>query len=451
MSRNPSAPDFSVFGAGLAGPLIAALLAKAGYRVRLWEMRGDPRRERQAEGKSINLALSRRGLRALELVGLADRARSMAVPMRGRMMHAVDGALSFQPYGTEAHHVLHSISRGGLNRVLLDAAEAAGVETTFHHKLLQAHLDRGEAVLETEQGAVTVPTGRIVGADGAFSRVRSAMQRRGRFNYRQDYLEHGYKELVMPAGADGGFVMEPNALHIWPRRTYMMIALPNDDGSYTVTLFWPFRGAHSFDSIREPEAIRSMFERTFPDAVPLIPDLVQQFQENPVGSLVTVRCFPWRYQDRAVLLGDACHAVVPFYGQGMNAAFEDCTVLQECLETHGSNWERVFTAYENRRKEHVDALADLALHNFVEMRDLVGTRRFLLRKGLERWLTRLFPAWYTPLYTLITFSDVPYADARRRAAAQDRWIAWGAAVLLALAALAAVLALTGAARLHFSR
>ena len=412
---------------------MAALLAKAGHSVKLWEMRGDPRQESAEAGRSINLALSTRGLTALRLLGLDEQAREMAVPMRGRMMHAVNGSLSYQPYGTEAHHVLHSISRSGLNRVLVEAAEQAGVELAFEHKLLQVHLDRGEAVVEDPAGEVrTVTAGRIVGADGAFSRVRSAMQRKGRFNYSQDYLEHGYKELTLPPGPEGGFAMEANALHIWPRRTYMMIALPNDDASYTVTLFWPFEGRNSFESIRTPEQVQDMFRRTFPDAVPLIPDLAEQFRDNPVGSLVTVRCRPWRYRDRAVLIGDACHAVVPFYGQGMNCAFEDCTVLQACMQRHAGDWERIFEEYESLRKENADALADLALHNFIEMRDHVGSRPFLLRKLLERVLTRLFPRWYTPLYTLITFSDVPYAEARRRAAAQDRVVAAVGAVLLLL-------------------
>jgi kynurenine 3-monooxygenase len=425
---NEATPDLSVIGAGLAGPLMAALLGKRGYRVRLWEMRSDPRAVDQDAGRSINLALSNRGLNALERIGLADEVRAAAIPMRGRMMHDPTGALTFQPYGTEPHHVLYSVSRGELNKTLLTAAEAvAGVDIRFGYKCEEVDPEGPTATFrDPATGELHVEaTGRIVGADGAFSKVRAAMQRRPRFDYSQDYLSYGYKELAMPPAPDGGFALEPNALHIWPRTSYMMIALPNADRTFTCTLFWPFEGRVSFAAIGGGDEATGFFRAMFPDVVPLIPDLAQQFERNPVGSLVTVRCRPYHEGDRAVLLGDAAHAVVPFYGQGMNAAFEDCAVLDEVVGEHAPDWATVFARYDTLRKENADALADLALHNFVEMRDHAGTRRFLLQKAWERLLARALPGWYVPLYTLVSFSLVPYAAAVARAEHQDRVVRRG--------------------------
>jgi kynurenine 3-monooxygenase len=433
-------PVFTILGAGLAGPLLAVYLGRRGYRVHLIEMRPDPRRADAGGGRSINLALSERGLHALSRVGLDERARELSLPMRGRMMHAVSGERTFQPYGTRADQHLNSVSRSRLNRLLLEAALACpGVEVTFGAKC--ADFDPDAGVLEL----VDVATGGIrreraeivVGADGAFSRMRTAFLRRERFDFRQDYLDYGYKELSLPPTPEGGFALEPNALHIWPRHTYMMIALPNTDATFTCTLFWPYDGQPSFASIRTPEDILAFFRQTFPDAVPLMPDLVEEFQNHAVGSLVTVRCRPWQVGGRAVLLGDAAHAVVPFYGQGMNASFEDCTVLAECIDGHAPHWERAFLEYEARRRPHTDALAELAVENFVEMRDKVGSRAFLWRKRGERLLHRLFPRWYLPLYSMITFSRIPYAEARRRAELQDR-VVLGVLGLLVLVAVTAL-------------
>jgi kynurenine 3-monooxygenase len=355
------------------------------------------------------------------------------------MMHDETGHLTYQPYGTEEHHHLYSVSRGELNKTLLTAAEATdGVEVRFGHKceevdpeaLTATFRDPGTGELHVE------PTGRIVGADGAFSKVRAAMQRRARFDYSQDYLAYGYKELAMPPAADGEFALEPNALHIWPRTSYMMIALPNQDRTFTCTLFWPFEGRVSFDAIESGEEAVGFFRAVFPDVVPLIPDLAEQFERNPVGSLVTVRCSPYHEADRAVLVGDAAHAVVPFYGQGMNAAFEDCAVLDDVVAGHAPDWGTVFARYHDLRKANCDALADLALYNFVEMRDHAGTRKFLLRKAWERFLARALPFWYVPLYTMVSFSLIPYAEAVARARHQDRVVR---RVLLGLAAFLVVL------------
>jgi len=429
-------PAFTVIGAGLAGPLMAAYLGRAGYMVDLYERRADPRSAGAQGGRSINLALSERGLFALEEVGALETVRGLLTPMRGRMMHAVSGRLTFQPYGTERDDVLQSVSRSGLNEVLLDVAESfPSVRVHFEHKCLEVDPDQGRAEFEVGENGTprTLETGIVIGADGAFSRVRAALARHDRFDYRQDYLKHGYKELVMPARPGGGYAMDSGALHIWPRGSFMLIALPNLDESFTCTLFWPFEGTPSFDTIREPEEIRAFFAKTFPDVVPLLPNLVEEYLGNPTGSLVTVRCRPWHRGGRAVLVGDACHAVVPFYGQGMNAAFEDCTVLAACLAEHAPEWERAFAVYEARRKENTDALADLAIGNFLEMRDLTGSRAFLFRKATERTLHRLLPFWYVPLYSMVTFSRMPYAEAVRRARRQDRVVgAFGLVFLLLL-------------------
>jgi kynurenine 3-monooxygenase len=437
--NDPSRPAVTVIGAGLAGPLMATYLGQAGFPVRLFEMRPDPRKAGAEGGRSINLALSRRGLHALDEVGVSDAVRTLSIPMRGRMMHAESGRLSFQPYGTEAGQVLLSVSRGQLNALLLDAAEkSSNVSVVFGHKCQDVDLDTNTATfVETATGRTREERAKIlIGADGAFSRLRAAMQRRDRFDYSQDYLEHGYKELSLPSAADGGFALEPNALHIWPRRTFMMIALPNLDRTFTCTLFWPFEGEPSFDSLRTDEAVRAFFARTFPDFVPLMPDLSGEYGRNQVGSLVTVRCRPWHAGGQAVLVGDACHAVVPFYGQGMNAAFEDCTVLNACLAGHAPDWEAAFRAYESLRKENVDTLAEMALANFIEMRDHVGSRTFLVKKTVGRALHRLFPRWYVPLYTMATFTRMPYVQARRRARRQDRVVAAvSAALILLIAAL----------------
>jgi kynurenine 3-monooxygenase len=435
---------FIVTGAGLGGALMAGYLARAGHTVEIYERRDDPRGAGKAEGRSINLAISTRGIHALAGLGLDTRILEQAVPMRGRMMHGLDGSVTFQRYGTEEHHTINSVSRAGLNRALIEAAaEQPGVELFFGRKCAGADLDGGKLFLEdTRTGERTVAEGDvIVGADGAFSGVRRAFMRLDRFDYRQDYLEHGYKELTIPPDPDGGFRMERNALHIWPRGGYMMIALPNRDGSFTCTLFWPYEGPNSFAEITNQEKLLRFFRKSFPDAVPDMPDLAKEFFANPTGSLVTVRCSPWFYRDRAVLLGDACHAVVPFYGQGANASFEDCVVLDECLRDHGDDLETAFAEYHRQRKVNVDALADLALGNFIEMRDHVASRGFLLKKKLGQTLHRLMPRGYLPMYSMVTFSRIPYAEAVARNRRQNRRLAWTGTAILALVLILILVAL----------
>jgi kynurenine 3-monooxygenase len=429
----PRKPKFLVVGGGLGGSLLATRLGRAGFEVDVYEMRGDMRVESIAAGRSINLALSHRGICALDEVGLANEALSQAIPMKGRMIHSTEGALNFQPYGTEPNQAIYSISRAALNMVLLDAAtECPGVRLFFHERC--THLDLETGAVEFAHGdssRKSVVEDRVVlGADGAFSAVRQRMQRLDRFNYRQDYLEHGYKELTIPPGSRGSHALEKNALHIWPRKSFMMIALPNLDGSFTCTLFFPLDGPVSFAALKTESDLQAFFEGTFPDAVPLMPDLAGEFFRNPTSTLVTIRCGPWFVRDRVALVGDAAHAVVPFYGQGMNAAFEDVLVLRETLERHPDEIEKAFAEYYRLRKPDADALAELALENFVEMRDKTGNRLFRVKKTMDHALHRLFPRGYVPLYTMITFTRMSYAAARRRATLQNRIVATVAVVLL---------------------
>lgn len=429
---------FVIVGGGLGGALMAVYLGRAGYDVEVYELRADLRTTEVAGGRSINLALSHRGLCALERAGLVEEVLRTAIPMRGRMIHALDGHLAYQPYGKDRTQAIHSVSRAGLNIVLLNAAaKLPNVRLYFQHKCTRVDPDTGAVELvDTQSGKVTRVEGRVVvSADGAFSAVRRAMQKLDRFDYGQSYLAHGYKELTIPAGPGGSFALEKHALHIWPRGTFMMIALPNFDGSFTVTLFWPFEGPNSFGAIRTHESLLSFFERTFPDAVPLMPTLAEDYFANPTGSLVTIRSAPWSWEDRIVLLGDAAHAIVPFYGQGMNAAFEDVLVLDECLARQRDDRQRAFQEFFALRKEHTDALAELAVANFIEMRDHTGSRMFLFKKKAEKWLHKLFPRWYIPLYTLVTFTRTPYADAVRRARRQNCTVLAMAGGLLMAAAL----------------
>ncbi len=427
---------FVLIGSGLAGGLLAAYLGRRGYEVDLYERRADPREGNIFGGRSINLAISTRGIHALEQLGIADEALQHAIPMRGRMIHPAGmGARTiFSPYDVDPKNCINSIGRGALNTTVIEAAQRyPNVRVYFNHKCTDVDLDSATAHLETSPAAadaspansdsqiISVHGDAVIGVDGAFSAVRQSMQMQiNRFEYDESYLPHGYKELTIPPAPDGSWRMEKNALHIWPRKRFMMIALPNPDGSFTCTLFWEFEGPRSFATTKTDDDVRQFFEEEFPDAVPLMPTLLEDFKNNPTGSLVTIRCAPWCYKDKVALVGDAAHAVVPFYGQGMNAAFEDCVVLDECLEKFPDNHERAFAEYFSRRKENADALADLAIGNFIEMRDKTALRAFRAKKKLDHVLEVALPGIYLPLYTMVTFTRIPYAEAARRARLQDR-------------------------------
>ena len=415
---------FTLIGSGLAGGLLAAYLGRRGYDVDLYERRADPREGNIVGGRSINLAVSTRGIHALEQLGIANEVLQHAIPMRGRMIHDKSGGLHFAQYDVDPNKHINSIGRAALNTTVIEAAQRyPNVRVHFNHRCTDVDLDEATAhLLNTETNTTSaVRTDAVIGVDGAFSAVRQSMQKKlAEFEYDESYLAHGYKELTISPAADGSWRMEKNALHIWPRKSFMMIALPNPDGSFTCTLFWEFGRPRSFATTRTDDEVCDFFWEEFPDAVPLMPTLLNDFRQNPTGSLVTIRCAPWYYKDRVAIVGDAAHAVVPFYGQGMNAAFEDCVVLDECLAEFPNNRERAFAEYFSRRKENADALADLALENFIEMRDKTASKTFRTKKKLDHFLEAALPGIYLPLYTMVTFTRIPYAEAARRGRRQDR-------------------------------
>lgn len=405
-----SSKHIAICGAGLVGSLLSIYLARRGYKVSVFERRGDMRQSSYVGGRSINLALSNRGIRALDEVDLAKEMKKVAIPMHGRVMHNRAGELSFLQYGKEGQFI-NSVSRSALNIVLMNKAEELGVDFHFEQRITKVDFEKTNLTVNHGESTVVRNFDLIIGADGAFSAVRSAFQITDRFDYSQDYIDHGYKELHIPPGAAGSFQLEKNALHIWPRESFMMIALPNPDGSFTCTLFFPFDGSPSFSQLRTDAEVSMFFESTFPDAVKLMPTLLEDYNANPTSSLVTVRCYPW-IKNNTLLIGDAAHAIVPFFGQGMNAGFEDCRILNDLLNQHDDQWEKVLPQFQHERKKDADAIAQLALDNFIEMRDLVADADFLLRKKIEARLHQLYPAQWIPLYSMVTFHEnMPYSMA----------------------------------------
>ncbi len=414
--------EITIIGAGLVGSLLSIYLSKRGYSVSVYERRPDMRKTMISAGRSINLALSDRGIRALEEVGIMDDIRKIAIPMHGRQLHHVDGSSAFQAYGKEGQYI-NSVSRGELNCRLMDLAERNNVTIHFEERCDHINFQTNEIQFTNTatQQQKTVKQDLIFGSDGAFSAARLTHQlQHDRFQYQQYYIDFGYKELTIPAGENGSFLIEKNALHIWPRGNYMLIALPNTDGSFTCTLFFPFEGVPSFASLDTKEKAREFFNATFPDASALMPGLEEDFIKNATSSLVTVKCSPWVRNDRFALIGDAAHAIVPFFGQGMNCGFEDCHVLNSLMDKYGEDWASILHEYQVLRKPDGDAIADLALNNFIEMRDKVADPVFLLQKKIEARFSSKYPEKWTPAYSLVTFSpDVRYSDALQRGTAQQ--------------------------------
>lgn len=420
MSLKPT--NITLIGAGLNGPLLGLGLVKRGFEVDVYERRPDMRCVRLSAGRSINLALSTRGIHALTATGLWDEMRKIVIPMAGRMMHSISSELTFQPYGKDESEVIYSISRADLNIALLNAAEKAGVKTHFQQRCTGVNLKTGDVHLRDEEAGreQTLPTDVVIGCDGSASAMRAEMLKLNRFNFSQQYLDYGYKELTIPAKPDGAHALDPNALHIWPRGNYMLIALPNVDGTFACILFLPFNGSDSFAELGDPARVREFFQSRFRDAFRLMPDLAENFFSNPLGSMVTIKCSPWHVEGRALLLGDAAHAIVPFFGQGINCGFEDCTWLLDLIDKHEGDWPEVFAEFEQARKANTDAIADLAVENFVEMRDRVADPKFLLRKKVELALEDRYPRQFVPKYAMVTFHRIPYAVALSRGITQDK-------------------------------
>ncbi|GAB2519997.1 FAD-dependent oxidoreductase [Lysobacter humi (ex Lee et al. 2017)] len=408
---NPTDRHITVIGAGLAGALLATLLARRGWSVDVYEKRGDPRLRGYEGGRSINLALAERGRHALRLAGADDAVMRQAVMMRGRMVHFPDGRTDLQRYGRDDSEVIWSVHRGELNIVLLDIAEAAGARLHFDRGLDTADFDAGIATFtDARNAAHTARFVSLVGADGAGSALRGAMAERGDLGARTEWLGHGYKELEIPPADDGGFRLEPNALHIWPRGRYMCIALPNDERTFTVTLFLPNEGDPSFATVRSGDEARALFARDFADALPMIPRLEHDFETHPTGGLATLYLDRWHVDGRAVLLGDAAHAMVPFHGQGMNCAFEDCVALAAHLDAQDDR-AAAFAAFQAERLPNSRAIQAMALENYHEMRDRVADDSFLLQRALERVLAERHPDRFVPRYSMVTFMRLPYAVA----------------------------------------
>jgi len=403
--------NVTIVGAGLVGSLWAVYLSRAGYKVTIFERRSDIRKADISAGKSINLALSVRGWKALDAVGVGDEVRKIAIPMYGRIMHDMKGQLSYQPYGKEGQ-AIYSVSRGKINATMMDIAEREGnAEICYNHECIGVDFEKSVSFIKNTLSGeeIQVQSDLIFASDGAFSAVRyNSMQKLPRFNYSQSFISDGYRELLLPANPDGSYKMDTNALHIWPRGRFMLIALANEDGSFTCTLFMPHENhKYAFDKLKTTEDVDVFFKSVFPDFYEMMPNVAEAWHDHPLSSLAIIRCFPWTH-GKVALIGDAAHATVPFYGQGMNSGFEDCTILNDLMHKHNEDWESIFKEYNETRKQDGDALQDLSLDNYYEMRDHVGDQRFLLRKKIEAKYTSLYPNKWLPLYSQVTFSNIPY-------------------------------------------
>jgi kynurenine 3-monooxygenase len=428
-SRELYAHEFLVIrivGAGPTGGLLAILLQRRGQEVDLYETRPDPRDARAESGRSINLALADRGIHALRVAGVFDDLAPSLLPMRGRLVHYANRDTTFQPYGQRPNEVIYSVSRHRLNQALIEvAARLPGIKLHFQHRFEGADFAAASAQIRDlrHDRALTVPMQPLLATDGAGSLMRREMSAQGLIQASEADLEHGYKELSIPPGPGGSFRMASDALHIWPRGNYMLIALPNDDGSFTATLFLPKRGPISFESLNEPKAVDQFLSHNFPDARELMPDCIAAFSAHPVGFLGTVSASPWHVRGQAMLIGDAAHAMVPFHGQGMNCCFEDCIEFDACVARH-SSWDAVFAEFDAARKPNTDAIAAMALENYLEMRESVADPKFQLQQVLSLELERRFPQRFIPRYSMVMFHhEMPYSAAQRRGSVQAEILA----------------------------
>ena len=401
----------AIVGSGLVGTLLAIYLKKLGHTVHVFDRSPDIRTV-EFSGRSINLVMSNRGWKAMKDVGLEKEIQKIGIPVDKRGIHLKDGTFTTQYYGKEGEAIF-SLSRGVLNRRMIDLAEEAGAEFFFNRKIWDVSL--ATATLfegETEQGEWTeLKYDMVFGADGAFSRIRHRMQRQSMFDYSQEFMKLGYKELHIPANPDGTHKIDKNSLHIWPRGNFMLMALSNLDGSFTCTLFMPFEGENSFEQLKDESTLVNFFANYFPDTKEVIPDLVRDFFKNPTSYLAIMKCYPWTYEDKVALIGDSAHAIVPFYGHGMNAGFEDITILNEMISKYGDDWKTIFAEYQKSRKPNADAIAELSRRNFVEMSSKTADEKFLLQKKIEKWFSDKHPDKWLPLYSRVTFSLQPYSEA----------------------------------------
>ena len=416
---------FTLIGAGLAGPLLATYLAKRGYSVEIFERRPDMRKESISAGRSINLALSIRGNHALKEIGLYDKIKPNTIPMKGRMIHDLNGNTHLQPYGQKENEVIFSVSRAQLNMDLMTLAEETGkVTIRFNHQLLSADLEQNKLLFQLSDSLeeIELPFNRVIGCDGSASILRKSIVEKADIQYVKKPLGHGYKELTIPPLESGKFRIEPNALHIWPRGNHMLIALPNNDCSFTCTLFFPMTGTKSFETVKTEKDILDLFQSQFHDAIKLIPNLVEDFQKNSTGDLASVYCKPWHLGDKALLIGDAAHAVVPFFGQGMNASFQDCSTLAKLMGQNKNDWKTIFNTFSSVQVENGHAIADMAIENYLEMRDHVNDTEYKKRRNVELKLERMFPGQFIPRYSMVSFHQIPYAEVYQRGGKQSKII-----------------------------
>ena len=414
-----------MIGAGLTGPLLATYLAQQGYSVEIFERRPDMRKESISAGRSINLALSARGNHALKEVGLYDKIKPNTIPMKGRMIHDLNGTTHLQPYGQKENEVIFSVSRAQLNMDLMTLAEETGkVTIRFNHQLLSADLEQNKLLFQLSDSLeeIELPFNRVIGCDGSASILRKSIVEKANIQYVKKPLGHGYKELTIPPLESGKFRIEPNALHIWPRGNHMLIALPNNDCSFTCTLFFPMTGTKSFETVKTEKDILDLFQSQFHDAIKLIPNLVEDFQKNSTGDLASVYCKPWHLGDKALLIGDAAHAVVPFFGQGMNASFQDCSTLAKLMGQNKNDWKTIFNTFSSVQVENGHAIADMAIENYLEMRDHVNDTEYKKRRNVELKLERMFPGQFIPRYSMVSFHQIPYAEVYQRGEKQFKII-----------------------------